>query len=158
MAEPAFDDWDDEDDDRPRGGPRVGIIVVAVTNFVVAAVALVGAVVLAVNGSAALDLAMSRASLQGLDADRVRSIAASIVGLIALVLFLFGVAGIVAGVGVLKRLAWGRSLALVLGSVAGVLGIVSLVIMLPHGVVPFGAHALVMMLVLNDKDYSYQFR
>ena len=36
--------------------------------------------------------------------------------------------------------------------------IISLVTLTHFGVVPFGAHALVMLLVLNDKNYSYQFR
>ena len=157
MAEP-FDDWDDEDDDLPRGAPRTGIIVVGVTNFVAAAAALVLGVILAMAGGEALDIAMRQTNLGGLDAEQIRSTAATILGALAMVLVLFGVAAITAGVGVLKRLAWGRGLSLVLGVLAGVLAILSIVIMSPYGVVPFGAHALVTLLVLNDKDYSYQFR
>ncbi len=158
MAE-HFDDWDDEDDDLPCGGPRVGIVVVGVTNIVVAAAALVGGVVMAMMGSGpALDIVMGHADLRGLDGGQVRNIAGTILSAAPVVLILFGVTAIPAGLGVFQRMAWGRGLSLVLAALAGVLAILSLVLPLPYGVVPFGAHALVVMLVLHDKDYSYQFQ
>jgi hypothetical protein len=74
-----------------------------------------------------------------------------------LILLAFGVAAIAAGVGVLQRLAWGRTLAVALGALAGVLGVLCLVMVNCFGVVAFGGHSLLMLLVLNDKDYTYQF-
>jgi hypothetical protein len=158
MAEQNFDDWDDEEDILPSGAPLTGIVVAAVTNFLAGTLAMIGGALIAAASASALDVAMSQASVQGPDAERVRSIASGILSLISLVLILFGVAAVAAGVGVLKRQAWGRGLSIVLAYLAGALAIVSLVLTIAYGVVIFGAHALVMLLVLNDKDYSYQFR
>jgi hypothetical protein len=155
------DDWY-EDDEAPTGGPRAGILVAAVTNFLVGALVIVGGVILATSGVAALAMLMNQASatsnLSPDDLEKARGVAAGLLNVIALLLMAFGLAAIVAGVGVLRRDAWGRTLSMVLGAIAGVLGILCLVTINPYGVVVFGAHAMVMLLVLNDKDYTYQFQ
>jgi len=162
MADEELDDWFEEDeDDLPRGGPRTGIVVAAVADFVVGALALVGGIILATSGMSALALVINQASASGLspaDLEKARGIAAGIIGAIALVLVLFGLAAVVAGVGVAKRLAWGRVLSMVLAGLGGAIAVLSLVVIFPYGVVIFGAHALIVLIVLNDKDYVYQFR
>jgi hypothetical protein len=160
MAEQP-DDWY-EDEEAPTGGPRAGILVAAWTNFLVGALAVTGGVLLSTSGVAALAVLMNQASstsgLSAGDMEKARGIAEGILNVIALGLMAFGLAAVVAGVGVLRRDAWGRTLSIVLGGLSGVLGIVCLVTINPYGVVVFGAHALVMLLVLNDKDYTYQFQ
>ena len=176
MAQSApFDDWDDEDEDFvPQGAPKAGIVAAATTNIIAGALALMLGFFLAVQGVDGFN-ALADSPLSGkvtfvrqdvgkdLGKDvreKVGRVSSVVASPLALAMMLFGVGAIVAGVGVAKRLNWGRGLSMALAVAGTILGLLFLLLpplLLPF-VVVFGAHALVIRLVLIDKDYVYQFR
>src|SRR5262245_14341896 len=124
-----FDDWDDEDEDFVlRGAPKAGIVAAATTDIVAGALALFLGFFLAVQGAEGLNtLADSPLSGKvtfarddvakdlGKDVlEKVNRVSAVIASPLALAMMLFGLGAIVAGVGVAKRLNWGRGLSMAL--------------------------------------------
>jgi hypothetical protein len=159
-------DWLDDEEERPIGGPKSGIIVVAVANFLVGVLLMVGGLIIAVSGLSfsadTLNAATRGGSLDQAAVDRLVGTVRAVLAVMATVALVFGGLCLAAGLGVVYRQAWGRILSLVLGFGAGLLALLGLLIAVVDFaiVIPvlYGGYALVVLLILFDKDYSRQFR
>jgi hypothetical protein len=163
---PSDLDLFDESEQRPIGGPKTGIVMVAVANFVVGIllIVLAGMMIAQVRLPAAMQPVQTIRDLTAdmkLEADRTKrmfdvlGMATSAANIIAIV---FGTLCLAAGIGVSLRAIWGRALSLLLGMAANVIALIAIVTVDLASIVLYGSYSLLALLILRDKDYERQFR
>jgi hypothetical protein len=169
----AEDDYEDEYEDeapRRRRGRREqsGLVTaVAVVNFVLASLWVIGIIAAIIFGGAILSMFSSIAKsnppanqVQAQQAQQAVNAAATIGGIaIAVASTCFGIFAAcfaVAGYGVLKRRQWGRIMTLVLGGLTAILALLSLLSLSPTVVVYAGYTAFVYIVLLNRR-YGAEF-
>ena len=149
------------------GSPMSGIILVAVTNFLVGAILIVAAVA-AMTKLAPLTSIMSGQfttvvsplvdSQQGEQVEWILRTAERFMGILLVLSLVIGGLCTAAGFGVLYLSPWGRGLTIVLGFLSAAISAACFLIVNLPGMVVYGAYAMVSLIVLFDKDYARQFR
>jgi uncharacterized membrane protein (DUF2068 family) len=155
----SHDEWDEWEASQSRQ-LSVGVVVVGVANFVVGTLAIAAGVMVLTSGTAPLGNLMDASAGMGDAAEgagAVKDFTANLLPLTAAITLALGVLAIVGGVGVLKHQAWARLLSILLGCVAAVLGIFGMLTMNFVGLVLYGSYAVVVLIVLFDRDYRHRF-
>ena len=153
-------------------GPRYqsgAVTLVAVLNFVMAGLQVVGIIIVLVLGGAILGLTSEAAKATGdADAQKVAAAAGGIAGAIVAIAIVCGIIFIalflLAGIGVLNRRQYGRIISLILGAIMGILALLSI---LNLGTAPLnaiinililGGYCVVTYVVLLNSTYAREFR
>lgn len=168
---------DDVDDDYPRprrrrrwrsrSGARSGAVTtVAVINFILGGLASACGVLAAIGGAVlGLGGAAAAANQPGMDpqgakvAGGMLAAGGVVLTVIALIVVLWGVLAIVAGVGVIKRQQWGRILTLILAGLAAVIAVLSLLngVRGIVGLALYGGYATTCFVTLLNRDNAAEF-
>jgi hypothetical protein len=161
------DDRDEDRDDyerRPlRAQPSGAVTAVGVVNLVLGGLDILAGILVMVGGAAFLGLGAGAANQEGLTEEQKKAIAgagamgAGLIAAIGVCIMIFGIPLILAGIGVLKRRNWGRILTIVLGFIAGLFGVLSLLNHSFVGAVIYIAYCVFVLVVLFSSKFAKEF-
>jgi hypothetical protein len=159
------DDFDDAyEADRPVRVNRSGAVTaVGIVNLVLGALDILAGIAVMVGGAAILGLSGAAANQEGVTEEQRKAMAAvggmgaGIAVAIGVCIMIFGIPLIIAGIGVLKRRNWGRILTIVLGIIAGLLGVLSLLNHSIAGAVIYIAYCILVLVVLFNSKFAKEF-
>jgi hypothetical protein len=149
---------------RYSSGGRSGLVTaVGVVNFVMAGLQLMcGLLMLFMGGLIGFVTSQMEPEVRS-EAELLAGIASTVVIIMGIVSLVACALMVISGVGVLKRANWARVLTLVMGAIAGLLGILSLVSILVGdcsgvlGLLLHGAYCTFVYIVLLNRQYANEF-
>lgn len=154
----------------PVGRPRSGAVTaVAIVNYVLGALYFICGLIFMVAFNAIAGVAFgqiqeaaTKGDAQAQEAMKNAGGAAGILAgmgiFVGVCIIIFGIPMLLAGYGVMKRAQWGRILTLILGGFAGVFALLSLFNRSWGGVVIYAAYAVLVFVVLLNKQNAAEFR
>ena len=144
------------------------VTAVAVVNFVLGGLQILIGLLIMIVGPAIVGMAASAVDTSKMTPEQARQFKQATTtggGIVALgaavfggCILIFGVPMIIAGIGVIKRRQWGRILSIVLASLAIVGAIVWLLTFNIIGLLINGGYAVVVFVILLNKQYAAEFR
>ena len=144
------------------------VTAVAVINFVLGGLEILLGLLIMILGPAILGFALSQVDTSKMtpeQAKQVKQVAtqgggflAVVTGIMGICIMVFGVPMIIAGIGVIKRRQWGRVLTIVLGSISIAFAVLNLIGLNIIGVLVNGGYAVLVFVILLNKQYAAEFR
>lgn len=138
------------------------VTAIGIINFVFSALEMLCGMIMLAGGALAGAVVAQAAKEPGnTDVQKAATVLGGAIGgllmLLAGAMIAMGIMSLIAGVGVVKRKNWGRTLTLVLGCLAGIMALINLSQLQIFGVLIDGGYCAFVLAVLLQKKYAAEF-